>query len=210
MVESMSTTRRLVARTRPERPGGAQGLADHPLELTDVAEGERAQEGPERRGRHHPVLEHLGARSGAQHVGVVDVAGPGHHGMDERQDLASRPEPADAPRQVDGGVTELLEPEPLGQGGDEHQPGVGHQVRLVEGHRDPVDSARYWLHRKCLLCGRELRRRAPQFSQHRGHFPRMRACQITWLRGGSLSPSPEGAFLVQAPDALKCRSISLA
>ena len=101
-----------VTRSRPERPRGAEGLADDPLELADVAEGERAQEGPERRRRHHPMREDLGARSSAQHVGVVDVAGPGHHGMHQGQDLAPRPEAADASGQLDRGVTELLEPEP--------------------------------------------------------------------------------------------------
>ena len=129
-----------LAWTRPERPDRTERFADHPLELADVAEGEGAQESPERRRCHHPVLEHLCARSGTQHVGVVDVAGPSHHGVDERQDLAARPEPADASGQLDRGVTELLEPETLGQGGDQHQPGVGHQVGLIKGHRDAVDS----------------------------------------------------------------------
>ena len=37
-------------------------------------------------------------------------------------------------------------------GGDEQQAGIGHEIRVIEGHDNPVDSARYWLHRKCLLC----------------------------------------------------------
>jgi hypothetical protein len=45
-----------------------------------------------------------------------------------------------------------FETQPLHQRGDEQQPGIGHQIRIVEGHGDPVDTARYWLHRKCLLC----------------------------------------------------------
>ncbi len=76
-------------------------------------------------------MEDLCGRSRSQQVGVVDVAGAGHHGVHQRQDLPSRPEPSDPPRQVDGGVAEPLEPKPLGQRGDEHQAGVGHQVRLV-------------------------------------------------------------------------------
>jgi hypothetical protein len=36
-----------------------------------------------------------------------------------------------------------LETETHHQGGDEEQPGVGHQARLVEGHRQPIDPARY-------------------------------------------------------------------
>jgi hypothetical protein len=100
-----------------------------------------------------PMLEHLCARTSAQHVGVVDVAGPGHHGMDQGQDLPSRSEPADASAQLDRGVTEPLEPETLGHGGNEHQAGIGHQVGLVEGHRDAVDSARYWLDRSASFVG---------------------------------------------------------
>jgi hypothetical protein len=44
------------------RPG-QQGLGD-PIELADVAEGERAQERAQRRGGHHPVPEHLGGAPG--------------------------------------------------------------------------------------------------------------------------------------------------
>ncbi len=58
-----------------------------------------------------------------------------------RTDPSRRPEPADAPRQVDGGVTERLACEPRGRGRNEHQAAVGHQVRLVESHRNAVDVA---------------------------------------------------------------------
>ena len=34
---------------------------------------------------------------------------------------------------------------------DQEQAGIGHQIGLVEGHANPVDPARYWRHRKCLL-----------------------------------------------------------
>ncbi len=40
---------------RAERPGSSQRLGEHGVELADVAEGEGAQERPERRRRHHPV-----------------------------------------------------------------------------------------------------------------------------------------------------------
>jgi hypothetical protein len=42
-------------------------------------------------------------------------------------------------------------PEPLRQRRDQHQPGVGDQVRVVEGRVDPVDGLRYSRHWKCLL-----------------------------------------------------------
>ena len=50
--------------------------------------------------------------------------------------------PPTRPGQLDRGVTQLLESEPLGQGRNEHEAGVGHQIRLVEGHRDAVDTHR--------------------------------------------------------------------
>jgi hypothetical protein len=59
--------------------------------------------------------------------------------------------PADPSRQVDRGVDQAFEPEPDDQRGHQQQPGIGHQIGLVEGHLDAVDSARYWRHRKCLL-----------------------------------------------------------
>ena len=59
-----------------ERPGPAQRLGEDGVELADVAEGEGAQERPERRRRHDPVSEHRRRGPRAQHVGVVDVAAP--------------------------------------------------------------------------------------------------------------------------------------
>jgi hypothetical protein len=78
----------MVTRARPERPRTSQGVTNHRLELTDVAETERAQERPERGGGHHPVGQYGGRRPGPQHVGVVDVGGAGHHGVHQGQDLA--------------------------------------------------------------------------------------------------------------------------
>jgi hypothetical protein len=82
---------------------------------------------------------------------VVDVRGPGDHSVDEGQDLAARCETTNAALEADGLVAQLLETEPAHQGSDEQQAGIGDKIRIIEGHGDPVDSARYWLHRKCLL-----------------------------------------------------------
>lgn len=49
----------------------------------------------------------------------------------------------DATREVDCRVDQALEMKTGDQRGHHQQPGVGHQVRVVEGHGDPVDSARY-------------------------------------------------------------------
>ena len=109
--------------------------------LRSITEG--TEEGPERGRRHHPVGQHGGRRPGPQHVGVVDVRGPGHHGVHQGQDLSARLESTGPPAEPDSRVAQSLEAEPAHQGGDEQQTGIGHQIRIVEGHGDPVDSARY-------------------------------------------------------------------
>lgn len=68
----------------------APHLADDRLELADVTEGERPQEGAQGRRRHDPVREDRFGRTGAQHVSVVDVSGAGDHGVDDGEHLASR------------------------------------------------------------------------------------------------------------------------
>lgn len=41
--------------------------------------------------------------------------------------------------------------EPGGQGGNQDQPGVGHQGRVIEDHSETVGTMRYSRHKKCLL-----------------------------------------------------------
>ena len=48
-------------------------------------------------------------------------------------------------------VDQRLQTEPLRQGRDDYQPGVGDKVRVVEGRVNPVDRLRYSRHWKCLL-----------------------------------------------------------
>ena len=69
--------------------------------------------------------------------------GARHHGVHQGQDLAARLEPTGAATQPDRRVAQSLEAESAHQGGDEQQTGIGHQIRIVKGHSDPVDSARY-------------------------------------------------------------------
>src|SRR5712691_7203412 len=52
----------LAARSRAGRPGSPDRLRQHPIKLAHMPEAERAQEGAERRGRHHAVSkQRLGA-----------------------------------------------------------------------------------------------------------------------------------------------------
>ena len=111
-----------------------------------MAEGEGAQERAERRRRHHPVTEHRLGAPGAQHVRVVDVTPARHHRVDQGEHLASRARPPDDAAHLHRVVDEALQTEATDERRNEQQAGVGHQSRLIEGHRQPVDSARYWAH----------------------------------------------------------------
>ena len=71
--------------------------------------------------------------------------------MDQGEHFAARQRATDTSDETDGGIDEALEIETGDQRRHQQQPGIGHQVGLVEGHANPVDPARYWLHRKCLL-----------------------------------------------------------
>ena len=113
--------------------------------------GEGPQEGAQRRRRHHAVRQHRAGGSGAQHVGVLDVTATRHHGVHQGEHLAAGQCTSDPPRQVHGGVDQALETEASDQCRHQQQPGIGHQVRLVEGHLDAVNPTRYWHHRECLL-----------------------------------------------------------
>jgi hypothetical protein len=108
-----------------------------------MTEGEGPKEGAERRGCHHPVGKNALGRSGPEHVGMVDVTGTCHHGVHQGEDLATGQRTTDPSGEVDRAIDQAFETEPHHQSGHQDQPGIGHQIRLVEGHLDPVDSARY-------------------------------------------------------------------
>jgi hypothetical protein len=122
-----------------QRPRSAQHLADDGFELADVTEREGPQERAQRRGCHDPVRQHAGGVPRAQHIGVVDVGATHDHRVHQRQHLAARQRPADAARQPNHRVHDPLQLEPRHDRPDENQPGVGHQIRIVEVHLDAVD-----------------------------------------------------------------------
>ena len=133
------------------RPGPPDGLGDHCVELAEVAGGERPQERPQRRWCHHPERQDPGRRAGAQLVGVIDVRPTGEDRRDQSQDLAARVRAPDSAHEAHLGVDQRFEPEADYQRRRHDQPGIGDQRLIVEGHLDPIDPARYWVHRKCLL-----------------------------------------------------------
>ena len=101
-----------------------------------MAEGERAQERPQRgRGPHpgeqpaHPAVP--------QQAHVVDRVGPGDHPRDQARDLQMGVGPT---RRADPHVLgdQPLQPGPLSQPQHRRQPGARHQVRIVEDGREAV------------------------------------------------------------------------
>ena len=66
-----------VAGSGPSGPGPGQQLAAHPVQLTDMAPPEAAQEGPQGGWRLSRETEHAGGPAGAQHIGVVDAVAAG-------------------------------------------------------------------------------------------------------------------------------------
>ena len=145
--------------------------AGHGVDLAHVADGDGSQEAPDGRRGDRPVAEDDGTRPGPQEVHVIDAVGSGHHGVD------------DAERFVGGVRPMAVEPQPLSdelaqaprlaQAGHQQEPGVVHQVGLVEDHRQPVAGARR-SHRKGALLSRSLGRCGkPPFFLVEGHFPRM-------------------------------------
>jgi hypothetical protein len=111
-----------------------------------MAEGEGPQERAEGGGGHHPVGKHGLAGPRAQHVSVVDVGPAGDDGMDQCQNLAPWKSAADATSETNGGVDQPLEAQAQHQRAYEDEPGVGHQVGIVEAHRNAIDPVRYSTH----------------------------------------------------------------
>ena len=144
-----------LSRSRPGGPGPAKRCGHDLVQLADVAEGERAQEGPEGGGGHGAVRQDRLGVAGAQHVGIVDRVPAEDHRLHEGHDLAPGPGRTGSVPEVHGGVHELLEAQTLGQGRGQHDPGVGH--RDVHPSRLPLVS----LPQATPVCGNDTRSRVP-------------------------------------------------
>ena len=166
-------------------PDPLECAPDDGFELADMTEREGSQKRAQRRGRHHPMAQHPGGRTGAQHVGVINVRRAGDHRVDQRQHLAPRTSTTDPTQQAHRRVDQRLQPEPLTQRGHEQQTGVGDQVRLIEDDLNAVNAVRYSRHWKCLLAWLQRRRRTPSLSQLRRPFSWMRELPHAARIGGS-------------------------
>ena len=125
--------------SRPGLPGPGQQLAAHPVELTDMAPPEAAQEG---------------AQGGWRLDRAAQGAGRPPRCATHRRRQCSRRPPAQTqpgssscprctgpPRriaQVEALLDEFGQAEMPGQGSRKEQPGIGHQAAVVEGDLDPI------------------------------------------------------------------------
>ena len=122
---------------RPAKPGPATRA--HPVELTDVAPPEAAQEGAQGGWRLDRAAQGAGRPPGAQHIGVVNASRPQPAQTPPASSSCPQCSPAPALRRGQGdGRRVPRRPRLPRQGGRKEQPGIGHQAAVVEGDLDPV------------------------------------------------------------------------
>ena len=131
-----------VAGSGPSRPGPGQQLAAHPVQLTDVAPPEAAQEGAQGGGRLDYAAESAGRPAGAQRIGVVDAVAARQRRGHQSRNLIAGVGSAWGAAQVQVLLsTSSGKAQAPGQGGRKEQPSVGHQAVVVEGDTDAVGVA---------------------------------------------------------------------
>ena len=119
-------------RANRSRPRPLERVSVDRFELADMPERERPQERPQRRRRHHPMTQHRGGRTGAQHVRVVDVGAARDHRVGQRQHLPARSGSTDTTAKLHRLVDHRLQREPLGHRCGQQQTGVRDQIRIIE------------------------------------------------------------------------------
>ena len=152
--------RRLPGQLRQELPARL-------LQLAHVAPGIRAQVRAQR-GRRADSAEQGAHRAVPQHVHVIDRVRPGRHARHQARHLQVRVDPALAagPDMLRG---QIAEPGSPGERHHRDQPGVRHEIRVIErcaGLREAMQQS----HLQGVLSNRELELRQLPFSQVRGHL----------------------------------------
>jgi hypothetical protein len=92
------------------------------------------------------VGKHGFCRPGTEQLDMVDVACSRHDRVHETQHFATGQCTAHTAGQPQRRVDQRLEAETHDECRDEQQAGIGDEVRLVECHLDPVETARYLSH----------------------------------------------------------------
>ena len=113
-------------------------LAAHPVQLTDMAPAEAAQESAQGGRRLDYAAESAGRPAGAQRVGVVDAVAARQRRGHQSRNLIARIGSAWRIAEVEVPVNQLGQTQVQGQGGRKEQASIGHQAVVVEGDLDPV------------------------------------------------------------------------
>ena len=127
-----------VAGSGSSGPGPGQQLPAHPVQLTDVAPPEAAQERPQGGGRLDYAAERASRPAGAQHVGVVNAVAASQRGGHQGHDLIARVGSAWCIAQVQAPVNQFGKAQVQGQRGRQDQPGIVDQAAVVEGDVDAI------------------------------------------------------------------------
>ena len=122
----------------PRLPGPGQQLAAHPVQLTDVAPPEAAQESAQGGGRLDYAAESAGRPAGAQRIGVVDAVAARQRRGHQSRNLIAGVGSAWGAAQVQVPVNQLGQAQVQGQRGGKDQPGIVDQAMVVEGDVDAV------------------------------------------------------------------------
>ena len=97
------------------------------------------------------MAQHAPSGSRAQQLHVVDAVATHDQGMHQREQLAARTGRPRSVTQVDQLIGDWLDPQPLGQGGRQQQPGARHRPLVVERDIDLVQHHMRGWHRKGVL-----------------------------------------------------------
>ncbi len=107
-----------------------------------MPERERPQKRPQRRGRHHPVPEHVGGAARAQQIAVIDAVRAERHRRHQRHHLRALVARAGALAEIHARIDERLDPQPPGERRRQHDSGVRDRPLIIENDRDAVQSDR--------------------------------------------------------------------
>ena len=127
-----------VAGSGPSRPGPSQQLPAYPIQLTDVAPPEAAQERPQGGWRLDHTGQNPGRPASAQRVGVVNAVAASQRRRHQGHHLVARIGSARRMAQVEAPLNQLGEAKVQGQCGRQDQPSIGHQAVVIKGDLDTV------------------------------------------------------------------------
>ncbi len=127
------------AGSRTRGPGPGEEMAGHGVELADMAPAEAAQEGAQGGRRLDDEPEDIRRVARLERGCIVDAVAASERGEDQGQELVTDVRPAGGPTEIQEPLDQSLQTQVGGEGGGQQQARVGHELRPVERHIDPVE-----------------------------------------------------------------------